>query len=133
VASFSVAANTGAARTGTLTVAGQTFTVTQSGAPSLPPPCTYTIAPTSQSLPSSGGTGTVTVTTGATCTWSATSNASWITVTAGASGVGSGTVTYTVAANTGQKPKDTTQARTGTITIAGQAFTVTEAGTATAP
>jgi len=133
VVSFSIASNTGAARVGTLTVAGQTFTVTQAAAPALPPPCTYTIAPTSQSLPSSGGSGSVTVTTQSTCTWSATSAVNWITVTGGASGTGNGTVTFTVAPNTGAKPQDTTQSRTGTITIAGQTFTVTEAGTATGP
>ena len=34
-----VAANTGAQRSGTMTIAGQTFTVTQAA------PCTYAIAP----------------------------------------------------------------------------------------
>ena len=35
---FSYAANTGASRTGTLTIAGQTFTLTQA-------PCMYSISP----------------------------------------------------------------------------------------
>jgi hypothetical protein len=52
------------------------------------------------------------------------SNATFITVTAGASGTGSGTVSYSVAANTA------TTSRTGTLTIAGQTFTVTQAGAA---
>jgi hypothetical protein len=47
------------------------------------------------------------------------SKASWITVTTGSSGSGSGTVTFSVAANTGGD-------RTGTLTIAGRTFTVTE-------
>jgi uncharacterized protein (TIGR03437 family) len=55
------------------------------------------------------------------CTWTAASNASWITVQSGASGSGSGTVAYSVTANTGA-----TQ-RAGTLTVAGQTFTVTEA------
>jgi hypothetical protein len=41
-------------------------------------------------------------------------------VTAGASGTGNGTVSFTVAANTGA-------ARSGTLTIGGQTFTVTQA------
>ena len=51
------------------------------------------------------------------------SNASFITITSGSSGSGNGTVNYSVAANTG------TTSRTGTMTIAGRTFTVTQAGT----
>ena len=54
------------------------------------------------------------------CTWTATSNASWITITSGSNGTGNGTVSYSVSSNT-----DTSQ-RTGTMTIAGQTFTVTQ-------
>ena len=71
--SYNVAANTGTtSRTGTMTIGGQTFTVTQAGAP-----CTFTIAPTSSNLASSAATtGTVTVTAGTGCSWTAVSNAS---------------------------------------------------------
>ena len=85
--------------------------------------CTYSISPTSASFASGGGTGSVSVTAGAGCSWTAASNASFITITAGASGTGSGTVSYSVAANTA------TTSRTGTMTIAGRTFTVTQAGT----
>ncbi|KJU87493.1 protein containing DUF1566 [Candidatus Magnetobacterium bavaricum] len=112
---YSVAANTGTTqRTGTITIAGKTFTVTQGGA------CNYSITPTNKTFTSSGGSNSVAVTTDTGCTWSATSNDSWITVTSGSSGTASDNVTYSVAANTG-----TTQ-RTGTITIAGKTFTVTQ-------
>jgi hypothetical protein len=47
------------------------------------------------------------------------SNADWITISGGASGSGNGTVTYAVAEYTG-KPKK----RNGTITIAGETFSV---------
>ena len=115
---YTVAANTGAARTGTLTIAGRTFTVMQAaGAGSL---CTYTIAPTSQNAPASASSGTVAVTSGTGCAWTATSNAAWITLTSGAAGAGNGSVGYSVAANTGV-------ARTGTASIAGQTFTVAQA------
>jgi hypothetical protein len=48
------------------------------------------------------------------------SNASWITITSGATGTDDGTVKYTVQANS------TDNNRTGTLTIAGQTFTLTE-------
>ena len=116
--SYSVAANPNtSARSGTMTIAGQTFTVTQDAAP-----CTYSIAPTAQSFTSAAGTGSVAVTAPAGCAWTATSNnPSFITITAGASGSGSGTVSYSVTANT------TNSSRTGTLTVAGQTFTVTQA------
>ncbi len=85
--------------------------------------CSFSISPTSASVASAGGTGSVSVTAGAGCNWTAVSNAAFITITAGASGTGSGTVSYSVAANTG------TASRTGTLTVAGQTFTVTQAGT----
>ena len=71
--SYNVAANMGtSSRTGTMTIGGQTFTVTQAGAP-----CTFTIAPTSSNLASSAATtGTVTVTAGTGCSWTAVSNES---------------------------------------------------------
>lgn len=85
--------------------------------------CTFSLSPTSASQPAGGATANVSVTAGAGCSWSAVSNAAFITITAGANGTGSGTLTYTVAANTAST------SRTGTLTIAGQTFTVTQAGT----
>jgi Putative binding domain, N-terminal/Viral BACON domain len=114
--SFNVAANTGASRSGTLTVAGQTFTITQQGAS-----CAFSIAPTSQNVSAAGGGGSVSVTTGENCSWTATSNAAWIIVTRGTAGTGNGSVAMIVAPNVGS-------ARTGTVTIAGQTFTVTQSG-----
>ena len=66
----------------------------------------------------------VAVTSPTGCAWTAASTASWLTVTSGASGSGNGTVALTVAANT------VATARTGTATIAGQTFTVTQAAAA---
>ncbi|HEX3479764.1 MAG TPA: BACON domain-containing carbohydrate-binding protein [Kofleriaceae bacterium] len=114
--SYSVAQNTSGARAGTMTIAGQTFTVTQAAGGS----CTYSLSPTSSSPPAAGNSASVSVTAGAGCSWTATSNAAWITITAGSSGTGSGTVSYTVAQNTGGP-------RSGTLTIAGQTFTVNQA------
>ena len=118
--SYSVSANTSAAsRTGTATIAGQTFAVTQAGAP-----CAFTVSPASANLTTPAATtGSVTVSAGTGCGWTATSNAAWLTISAGANGSGAGTVTYSVAAN------PNAAMRTGTLTIAGQTFTVTQAGT----
>jgi hypothetical protein len=113
---FSASANTGVARSGTLTIAGQTFTVNQAGG------CTYSISPTSQSAPAAGGAGSpnISVTSGSGCPWTAASNAAWLTISSGASGTSNGSVGYSVAANT-------SVARSGTLTVAGQTFTVNQA------
>jgi hypothetical protein len=91
----------------------------------VPSACTYSISPTSKSFAASGGTGTVSVTTQSGCAWTAASAASWMTISSGGSGTGSGTVGYSVAANA------TTSPLTAASTIAGLAFTVTEAGVPT--
>jgi hypothetical protein len=86
-------------------------------------PCNFGITPPGQQFTAAGGTGTVNVTTTSGCTWTAVSNATnFVTITAGASGTGNGTVSYSVAANT------SATARQGTMTIAGQTFTVMQAG-----
>ena len=75
-------------RTGTLTIGGQTFSVTQARAPAR-----TRCSPASQSVAAAGGTGSTTVTTLAGCAWTGVSNnTSWLTVTSGASGNGTGTV-----------------------------------------
>ena len=120
---FAAAVNTAAARTGTLTIAGQTFSVSQTAPPPPPPPppCTFMISPATQSVPSEGGNGSVAVTaSAATCTWTAMANVDWLTVLHGSSGTGSDTVAFTVAPNVQESD------RMGTITIAGQTFTVTQ-------
>lgn len=113
---FAVAPNDGGARTGTITAGGQMFTITQ------PAPCRYSIGPTSQSFSAIGGVGTVTVSAGSGCAWNAVANVPWITVASGAAGAGDGVVTFAVAPNPGTVP------RSGTLTIAGQTFTVNEDG-----
>ena len=86
------------------------------------PACTYSIAPTGRDFPASGGSGSVSVKAPSGCAWQAVSNDSWITITSGSTGSGNGTVNYSVAANASASQ------RTGTMTIAGQTFTVTQAG-----
>ena len=86
------------ARTGMLTIAGQTFTVTQAAAP-----CVYAIAPSSQSISASGAGTTVTITTTAACEWTAASNDAWLTITSGANGNGGGTVTISRSPSTASR------------------------------
>jgi hypothetical protein len=81
--------------------------------------CTYTISTTSFSMSGAGGSATFAVNTGSACTWSVTNNASFVNVSPTSTQTGSGNVTFTVSEN----PGDT---RTGTLTIAGQAVTITQ-------
>jgi hypothetical protein len=113
---YSVATNTGAARTGTIAIAGTTLTVSQAAAA-----CAYSVTPTSVSAAAAGLTGTitVTVTAGSGCSWGSFSSTSWVTVSGG--GSGSGSATYTVAPNT------TGVSRTGTILVAGVTIQFTQA------
>ena len=78
--------------------------------------CTATINQASQNFVAAGGIGSVNVTTAAGCAWGAVSNASWIGLV-NSGGGGNGSLGYVVAANGGAP-------RTGTISIAGQTFTV---------
>ena len=133
---YDVAANSGAARTATITVEGggltRTFTVKQDGKSS-----------------GGGGSSTATLTLGASertftadaangkelkvtadVAWTAKSSASWLTVKT-ASGSGNGKIVYNVAANTG------TASRTATITVEGggltRTFTVNQDGKGSGP
>jgi S-layer homology domain len=75
------------------------------------------ITQTSKSVAANGGADTIAVAAPDGCAWTATSNDGFISITAGASGIGNNAVSYSVAANAGA-------ARSGTITVAGQTFTV---------
>lgn len=82
------------------------------------PVCSAGLSPTSQSFGSSGGNGTINVASSLnTCAWSVLNNLPWVTVQS--SFTGSVGLSYTVAPNPGS-------ARSGTITVAGQPFTITQ-------
>jgi WD40 repeat protein len=101
------------ARIGHVNVAGQIVTVTQDGIY-----CSYQISPRNRSFTAEGGSAFVNMAAADACSWSAVSNDNWITIYSGATGSGYGTIYYSVGANT------TGAGRTGTLTIAGQTFTV---------
>jgi hypothetical protein len=91
--------------------------------------CSYTLTPTSENFTAAGGSGSISVTTTSTCTWMASTAETWIHLTScvatktnapiACTATGSGTVAYTVDANPGA-------ARSGTITIEGETFTVNQ-------
>ncbi len=117
IVTFTVTANpTASPRTGSLVVAGQTFSVNQA------PACSVALSPTSLMVASPATTSTVSVTSPSGCAWTAASQSTFLTMTNGASGAGNGAVTFSVAAN------PTTAARTGSLVIGGRAFTLTQAG-----
>jgi hypothetical protein len=115
---YSIAANTGAARSASITVNGTVVNFTQAAAAvTAPTGCAVTLSTTSLKINSGGGTGNVDVTAASTCGWSATSNASFLTVQGAATG--NGTAVITATANSGQ-------ARSGTVTIGGLTVTVSQ-------
>jgi uncharacterized repeat protein (TIGR03803 family) len=116
---YSVPGNTNnTALTGTMTIAGQTFTVNQAAGG-----CTFKLSPKAGKIKATGGSATVKVKPNLSdCAWTAVSNDSFITIMDGGTGLGKGTVSYTVPANTN------TTALTGSITIDGETFTVTQSG-----
>lgn len=84
-----------------------------------PSSCAYTVSPSSGTFTSSGGTNTISVAaSSATCAWTSSESLSWVSLFP-TSGTGDGTITVTVTANTGG-------ARTGSMTIAGQTYTVNQ-------
>jgi hypothetical protein len=116
---FTAAPNSGAERSGTISIAGRTVTLTQAAGSG----CPAALAPTTASF-SAAGSSAATVQVNSPCNWNASSSSSWIQITAGSSGSGPGQVTYRVDANTGST------ARGGTLTIANQVFPVSQAAPA---
>src|SRR5579872_3145251 len=112
---YAVAANSSSApRTGTLTIVGLPFGVTQAAAA-----CTYTVSAGSLKSKASGFTRAIAVAAPMGCAWAATSEVPWIAIASGAQGNGNGIVIATASANTGA-------ARRGTLSVAGYTVTVAE-------
>ena len=113
---FGFSANVGPIRTGHISLLGQTITVTQA-AP------VYTLGTTSLLLGPAAGSGSVVLSVEpSVASWTATTNAPWLHLSVpNQSGTGSQTVVFTLDANPGAT-------RVGTLTVAGQTVTVTQAG-----
>ena len=115
-------ANAGAdARTGTIAVGGQTLQVAQAGAVVAAPACSYALATSALSLGAAAQNVSVALTASAGCAWTAASDVPWL-VPAPDHGSGSGTILLAAAAN------PATSARSGIVTIGGQALQVAQAG-----
>jgi hypothetical protein len=112
---FTVAANTGPARSANIVIEGQTFAVSQASG------CTYSVSPGNLTFNLLGVPGqTITVTTGSGCAWTATKSENWIRITSDTSGTGSGTITIEVDLRIGLGE------RTGEVTVEGQTVTITQ-------
>ncbi len=109
-------------RTGTITLGGQEFTVTQTGVP-----CTFEFTPNPLVLTAAGGAGSVAVTAAAPdCSWSASPIGAWVVVTDGSPGTGSGTLSVLTASNPSLP-------REGWIRIGPSALRLTQADAAGQP
>jgi sulfur relay (sulfurtransferase) DsrF/TusC family protein len=115
---YTVATNAGGSRMGIVMIAGEVFTVNQSGSE-----CTYKLSPTNRTHGYGASGGTVSMTTANNCTWSVVNTSSWITITSDTNATGSANVGYTVEANPNPS------ARTGLVMIADQVFTLSQQAT----
>lgn len=119
---FNVAANNSTGgRSGSLTIAGQNITITETGIT-----CSYVLSANTISVGANGGNGSVNVNAPGGCPWSVTSDSGWLTAGSN-SGAGSGTVSFAAASNS------TMSGRSGNLNIGGQTFNVSQAGSAFSP
>ena len=87
--------------------------------------CNFALTPSYANVKPAGEIKSVNITANNdACAWTSVSNVPWITIDEGVSGAGSKTIWYVVASNPGA-------VRTGTMTLAGQTFTVTQGTTST--
>jgi len=82
--------------------------------------CAVTLGISSGTAIAFPNVGNVAVSAPSDCIWEVKSNASWINIDTGTLGVGTGNVGFSVLANNNASP------RTGTITVGGQTFTLTQ-------
>jgi hypothetical protein len=104
-------------RQGSITVGDQTFAIVQAATV-----CNFSLSTSNAVAPFIGATGLVTVAGPSLCSWTAESSDPWISVISDPSGNGNGTVAYAVEENLSPS------SRFGRLTIAGQVFTIYQAG-----
>ncbi|MBL8232293.1 MAG: S-layer homology domain-containing protein [Bryobacterales bacterium] len=103
-----VAANAGAPRSASLTIAGKTFSLHQAGSG-----CSFGVSPATMSSTAPGGGFTLSISTQPACAFTAVSSQPWITMQGGGTNSGSSTAAYNVSSNGGA-------ARSGSISVAGE-------------
>lgn len=117
-------------RTGTVVIAGVTYTATQAAAPSGPPAggCSVTAAPESLQLPADPTVRLIVLTASVpSCPWTVTSSAPWLSVRPVQSGNGGRQLEVVAEGNPSASP------RTAVLTIGTQTVPVTQAGAAGSP
>jgi hypothetical protein len=102
-------------REGTIKIGDATHRVVQEGQ-------VAQISPSLKKLDHLGGGGSVSITVAAGVEWTAVVNDNWIKITSEAFGMSNGSIDYTVDAYSG------VEKRTGSLTVAGKTFTVTQTG-----
>jgi hypothetical protein len=110
----------------TMTIAGHTFTLTQTNEV-----CRYDVTPASARFSVFPGpeSSQISVLTGANCPWTVVSDTYFVAIEAGWSGTGSGTVQYAVQANLPVNPRQVhSSPRTALLTVAGKPFIVQQEG-----
>lgn len=113
---FAAANPTVTTRMATITIAGREFTVSQAGMPA-------EIAYTPEIFTTDGGSMMIDVIAGGNAQWTATSGVNWLTVALGESGEGDGSV-FLIA----DPYNNTSQSRTGFVTVAGKTIYFTQRG-----
>ena len=108
---------TPSSRTATVTINDQVVPVRQLGIQ-----CTYTVLPSTVSVPAAGGPAQFSVNTDPACAWTVTNNSPWITVTGTSPTTGPGNVNLTIAANA------LPQSRVANLGVAGQRVSVSQLG-----
>jgi subtilisin-like proprotein convertase family protein len=120
---YTVAPNTGAARTGLITISdgfnNRTLQIQQGSG------CPTSISQESLSFAAAGGTGSVQVTASGTCNWQVSANVNWVQITS-AQQSGNGTASFTIAANTSGNP------RSGIINIGSKTLLINQISTISA-
>ena len=110
---YQVAANTGGARSATITAAGRSHIVSQTSGTG----CSVTIDPVTSLFPWQGGSGAVKISAAPDCGWVASPTDPWIVLTSPSFGTGPSSLTYDVDENGGPP-------RTGTVFIGDKIHTV---------
>lgn len=117
-----------ASRSGTLTVAGRTVTITQTGEdPGVPIDCAYSVSPVTLSPCMAGGTMQVTLATTSGCSWTLSVDVPWLSLPGGTSGRGPRAIAVAFTDNYDAPRQGTLRVRWPTPT-AGQNVQVAQAG-----
>jgi len=111
-------------RSGSISVAGRTFTISQSGDTAL---CEYRVSPVELSPCMAASQVTTSIVTDAACPWTVAPDAGWMSIASGGSGSGSATITINVADNWDAPRTGIVMVRWPTAT-AGQNVRVAQAG-----